>query len=142
MADFGPGRQVDLKVGALTSYIQPNAKLGKGWSVNMRVMYESPKLFRGTMKQDAFYGVNLGIQKMMLEDKLTIRGNWNDVFNSIEFFGTSDFAGQYLTARAWWDPRRVIVAMSYRFGSNKIKSTRQRKTGIDDEARRATDSGQ
>jgi hypothetical protein len=142
MADFGPGRQVDLKVGAVTSYIQPNAKLGKGWSVNMRVMYESPKLFRGTMKQDAFYGVNLGIQKMMLDDKLTIRGNWNDVFNSIEFFGTSDFAGQYLTARAWWDPRRVIVAMSYRFGSNKIKSTRQRKTGIDDESKRATDSGQ
>ena len=103
-------------------------------------MYESPKLFRGTMKQDPFFFSNMGVQKMLLEDRATFRVNFNDVFNTAEFFGTSDFAGQYLEARAWWDPRRVVVSFSYRFGSNQIKASRQRRTGIDEESRRTESS--
>lgn len=139
-ADFGPGRVVDLNVAAVTVFVQPSVKLGKGWSTNFRAMYESPKLFRGTMKQDPFFFSNMGVQKMLLEDRATFRVNFNDVFKTAEFYGTSDFAGQYLTARAWWDPRRVVVSFSYRFGSNQIKASRQRRTGIDEEARRTESS--
>ena len=102
----------------------------------MRAMYESPKLFRGTMKQEPFHTVNVGVQKMLFREQGTLRVNFNDVFKTAEFFGESNFAGQFLTARAWWDPRRLVVSFSYRFGSNQVKSTRQRKTGIDEEARR------
>ncbi|HEX6334678.1 MAG TPA: TonB-dependent receptor [Flavisolibacter sp.] len=140
-ADFGPGREVDLEVVALTCFAQPNLKFGKGWSANLHGMFESPKLFRGTMKQRSFYMMNMGVQKMFFNDRATARVNFNDVFRTAEFFGTSDFAGQYLTAYAWWDPRRVVASFTYRFGSSQVKSTRQRKTGIDDEAGRATTGG-
>ena len=139
-ADFGPGRKVDLKVAAFTSFIQPNIKFDKGWSTNFRANFESPKLFRGTMKQRSFYAVNIGVQKLLFEERSTLRVNFNDVFKTAVFFGTSDFAGQYLTARAWWDPRRVVVSFNYRFGSNQIKSSRQRRSGIDEEARRTEGS--
>ncbi len=92
------------------------------------------------MKQRSFYAVNIGVQKLLFEERSTLRVNFNDVFKTAVFFGTSDFAGQYLTARAWWDPRRVVVSFNYRFGSNQIKSSRQRRSGIDEEAKRTEGS--
>ena len=107
----------------------------------MRVFYDSPKLFRGTMKQRHMWGMNAGIQKMLFEERSTLRLNFNDVWNTIGFYGTSDFAGQKLIATAWWEPRRIVLSFNYRFGNNQLKSTRQRRTGIDEESSRASSGG-
>jgi len=139
-ADFGPGRLVDLSMFAFTSFAQPNFKHGTGWSSYMRVSYESPRLFRGTMRQRAQYSANMGVQKMLFNDRATIRANFNDVFKTLRWHGTSDFAGQYLYATALGEPRRLVVSFMYRFGSNQVKSMRQRKTGIDEESKRTEGS--
>jgi hypothetical protein len=92
------------------------------------------------MKMKYQFGTNIGLQKMLFKDAGTLRINYNDVFNTVRFYGTSDFGGQNLVARAYWEPRRLIISMSYRFGSNQVKSTRQRRTGIEDENSRTRDS--
>ena len=139
-ADFGPGRAVNLKVASFTTFVQPNVKTGKGWSFMSRIWYNSPQVFRGTMKMHAQFGTNAGLQKMLFKDAGTLRINYNDVFNTVRFYGTSDFGGQNLEARAYWEPRRLIISMSYRFGSNQVKSNRQRRTGIEDENSRTRES--
>ncbi len=57
------------------------------------------------------------------------------------WYGTSNFAGQYLYATAFEDPGNVVVGFSYRFGNNKVKAAREHTTGIDEESRRAGSSG-
>jgi outer membrane receptor protein involved in Fe transport len=140
-ANFGPGRVINIKVYALRGSIQNNFTLGKGWSTSLSGWYNSPALFRGTIKTRSLYAVNTGIQKLFLGQKATIRINFNDVFNTVHFKGTSDFAGQYLTVKGSFEAQRVVASLSYRFGSTQVKSSRQRKTGLEDESRRTNDSG-
>ncbi len=137
LADFGTGRKVDLSVYAASGYIQNNFTIGKGWTASLSSWYNSPALFRGTMKTHYLTAANVGVQKTIMKGKGNLRLNFNDIFNTINWYGTSNFAGQYLYATAFWDPRNVTVGFSYKFGNNKVKAARRHTTGLDDESKRA-----
>jgi hypothetical protein len=139
-ANFGPGRVINIKVYALRASIQNNFTLGKGWSTSLSGWYNSPALFRGTIKMKSLYALNTGVQKLLLGQKATIRINFNDIFNNVHFQGTSDFAGQYILVRGSFEAQRVVASFSYRFGRNQVKSSRQRKTGLEDESKRTNDT--
>ena len=140
LANFGIGRTVDLNVYALRGYIQNTFTIGKGWTASISSFYSSPSLFRGTMKSRSLTAVNTGLQKLIFKGKGTVRLNFNDVFNTLHWYGTSNFAGQYLNARVYWDPRNVTLGFSYKFGSSQVKSARQRRSGLDEESKRANDN--
>ena len=89
------------------------------------------------MKTRYLTAVNGGVQKTLMKGKGNLRLNVNDIFKTIDWYGTSNFAGQYLWATAYWDPRNVVVGFSYRFGNNKVKAAREHTTGLDDESKRA-----
>jgi outer membrane receptor protein involved in Fe transport len=138
LADFGTGRKVNLSIYAASGYVQNDFTLGKGWTASLSSWYNSPSIFRGTMKTRYLYAVNAGGQKTIMKGNGTLRINFNDIFNTINWYGTSNFAGQYLYATAFWDPRNVVVGFSYKFGSNAIKAARNHTTGIDEESKRAS----
>ncbi|CAN5608574.1 outer membrane beta-barrel family protein [soil metagenome] len=140
LADFGAGRKVDLSVYAFSGFIQNNITIGKGWSASLNGWYNSPSIFRGTMKTQHIKGVNAGGQKTILKGNGTLRLNFNDVFNSVHAYASSNFAGQDLHATVFWDPRNVTVGFSYKFGSNTVKDARRHITGIDEESKRAADN--
>ncbi|MEP6928112.1 MAG: outer membrane beta-barrel family protein [Ginsengibacter sp.] len=140
LANFGVGRTIDLNVYALRGYIQNNFTLGKGWTASVSSFYNSPSLFRGTMKTRSLTGVNAGFQKNIFKGNGNVRLNFNDVFNTLHWYGTSNFAGQYLNARVYWDPRNITLGFSYKFGSSQVKSARQRRSGLDEESKRANDN--
>jgi iron complex outermembrane recepter protein len=140
LANFGIGRTVDLNVYALMGYIQNTFTLGKGWTASISGFYNSPSLYRGTMKSHSLGAVNAGFQKLIFKGNGTVRLNFNDIFNTLHWYGTSNFAGQYLNARVYWDPRNITLAFSYKFGSSQVKSARQRRSGLDEESKRANDN--
>jgi len=140
LANFGTGRTVDLNVYALRGYIQNTFTLGKGWTASISSFYSSPSLFRGTMKSHSLGAANAGVQKLVFRGNGTVRVNFNDVFNTLHWYGTSNFAGQYLNARVYWDPRNITLGFSYKFGSSQVKSARQRRLGLDEESKRANDN--
>ena len=140
LANFGTGRTVDLNVYALRGYIQNTFTLGKGWTASISSFYSSPSLFRGTMKSHSLGAANAGVQKLVFRGNGTVRVNFNDVFNTLHWYGTSNFAGQYLNARVYWDPRNITLGFSYKFGSSQVKSARQRRSGLDEESKRANDN--
>ena len=88
----------------------------------------------------SLYALNTGFQKLLLGQKATLRIGFNDVFDNLHFQGTSDFAGQYINVRGAFEGQRLVMSFNYRFGNTQVKSSRQRKTGLDEESKRASES--
>ncbi len=91
---------------------------------------------RELSKAKSLWSVDAGMQKQILKGKGTLKASVSDIFNSLEFRGTADFAGQRSTVKANWESQQFKLNFSYRFGSNTVKAAKQRSTGADDENKR------
>ena len=140
-ADFGTGRKVDLDVVAFNFYSQHSFKLGKGWTGELSGFYSSPSIWQGTFKSDRMWGIDGGLQKTVFKGKGNVKASVSDIFNSMKWGGTSNFAGQYLRASGGWESRQFKLNFSYRFGSAQVKAARQRKSGLEDENKRVGSQG-
>jgi len=63
------------------------------------------------------------------------------IFKTINFKGTSDFAGQHLIASGSPDTRQLRTSFTWRFGNNQVKAARQRKDASEDEKKRTQGGG-
>lgn len=90
-ADFGGGdRNIDLKVFALTYYMQNSFKFGKGWTGELSGLYISPSVWQGTIKSDAMGMVDVGLQKTILKNTGNIKLVVSDIFKTMKWGGKSD----------------------------------------------------
>ena len=141
-ADFGGGnRTVDLDVVAATFFMQNTFNLGKGWTGELSGWYSSPSIWQGTFKSSQIWSVDGGFQKSFLKGKMNAKASVSDIFKTIKWKGTSDFAGQRTIASGGFDSRQFKLNLTYRFGSNMVKASRQRKTGLEDESKRVGSQG-
>jgi hypothetical protein len=143
VADFGGGnRKVDQSVFALTYYMQNSFKLGKkGWTTELSGLYISPSVWGGVIRAKSMGTVDAGLQKTVLKGQGTVRVGVSDIFKTMKFRGTSDFAGVNSSFNGHGEFQQVKMNFTYRFGSNTVKAARQRKSGIDDETKRANSNG-
>lgn len=140
-ANFGAGdRTINQDVFALTYYMQNTFKLGKEWTGELSGFYSSPSIWQGVFKSRAMYGVDAGLQKNLFKGKGTIRASVSDIFRTMRWKGETNFTGTYSVASGRWESRLFKINFTYRFGNNQVKAARQRKTGIDDESKRANSS--
>jgi iron complex outermembrane recepter protein len=135
-ASFGEGRTIDLDVYAYNFYMQNSAKLGKGWTGEVSGWYSSPSIWQGTFKSKQMWAVEAGFQKSMLKGKGNLKMSVSDIFKTMRWAGTSNFAGQRLYTEGGWESRQLKVNFSYRFGNTQVKAARQRKTSLEDESQR------
>ncbi|HEV8080603.1 MAG TPA: TonB-dependent receptor [Chitinophagaceae bacterium] len=135
-ANFGTGRTVDLDAFAFNIYQQHSFKLGKGYTGEISGFYSSPSIWQGTFKSKAIGGVEAGLLKTILKGNGTVKLAVSDIFNTMHFTGTSNFAGQYLRVSGGWESRLFKVNFSYRFGNKQVKAERQRKTSQEEENQR------
>jgi len=139
-ASFGAGRTVDVNVFSTNVFAQQSARLGKGWTAELSGFYTSPAVWQGTFKTHALGNLDAGIQKTVLQKKGTIKVSVSDVFHTLHWTATSDFAGQYLRAAGGQESRQLKVYFTYKFGNSQVKTARQRKSGLEDESKRANSS--
>lgn len=139
-ANFGTGRTVDLDVFAYNVFARNSLKIGKDWTAELSGFYNSPSIWQGTFKTNAMWSVETGVQKQFFKGKGNIKASVSDIFNSMGWKANSDFAGQVLRGSGNWESRQFKLNLSYRFGNNQVKAARQRKTGLDEEAKRAQQS--
>ena len=135
-ADFGEGRTIDVNAFAFRFFTQNSLKFAKTWTAELLGMYNAPTVMMGTFKMKAMWNVDLGLQKQILKGKGTLRLAVSDIFRTMQFRGTSNFAGQETTNRFRFESRQFKMNFVYRFGSSQVKAARQRATGADDENRR------
>lgn len=140
-ANFGTGRLVDLDVYAFNIYTQHSARLGKGWTAEVSGWYSSPSIWQGTFKSKQMWSVDAGLQKALFKGKANLKASVSDIFQTMRWSATSDFAGQFLRTSGGWESRQFKLFFTYRFGSAQVKASRQRKTGIEDETNRVGSQG-
>ncbi|MEP7323105.1 MAG: outer membrane beta-barrel family protein [Saprospiraceae bacterium] len=140
-ANFGNGRIVDIDAFTVSLFAQQNLKLKHGVTLEISGMFNSPSVAQGTFKMQSIYGIDLGVQKTVLEGKGNIKMSITDIFQSQRFRGTSNFAGQYLHFYFASETRQLRLNFSYRFGNNQVKAARQRRSGTEDENKRVSGQG-
>jgi iron complex outermembrane receptor protein len=136
-ANFGDGdRSVDIGAFALSVYAQNSYKFAKTWTMELTGFYNAPTILMGSMRSKGMGSVDLGIQKSLFAGQGTVKVAASDLFKTLHFTGTAQFAGQRTVAMANWESRQLKVNFSYRFGNAKVKAARQRNTGAEDEMKR------
>jgi hypothetical protein len=138
-SDNGPDRKIDLDVYALNFYAQQTFKLGKGWTGEMSGFYSSPTIWQGTIKSNNIWSVDGGFQKTVLKGAGNIKASVSDIFHTLKWKGTSNYAGQHTVASGNMESRQFKLNFTYRFGNSQVKAARQRKTGMEEENKRASD---
>ncbi len=140
-ANFGEGRTINLEVFAFNVYAQQTFKLGKTTTAELSGFYTSPSIWQGTFKSKEMWGIDAGLLQTFMQGKATAKASVTDIFHTMQWGGTSNFAGQYLKAGGGWESRQLKLSFTYRFGSAQIKAARQHKTGSDDENKRVGSQG-
>ncbi len=140
-ANFGAGRIVDLDVFAYSIYMQHAAKLGKGFTAELSGFYNSPSIWGGTFKSKEMWGIDAGLQKALWKNKANLKVSVSDIFHTMNWAGTSNFAGQYVHVNGNFESTQFKLNFTYRFGNKQVKAARQRKTGTDDESKRVGNQG-
>ncbi len=142
-ADFGTGREVDLNAFGFSFYAQNSLKFGKAktWTAELTGFYNAPTIYQGAFKARSLWSVDAGVQKQILGGKATAKASVSDVFDTLQFRGTTDFAGQKSTIISRWESQQFKLSLNYRFGSNTVKAAKQRNGGADDESKRVQSGG-
>jgi len=140
-SDNGVDRKIDLNVVAVNFFAQQTVKLGKGWTGEMSGFYSSPTIWQGTIKSSTIWSVDGGFQKTVLKGMGNIKASVSDIFHTFKWKGVSDYAGQHSLASGNFESRQFKLNFTYRFGNSQVKAARQRKTGAEEENKRANDSG-
>jgi hypothetical protein len=140
--DFGVGRGINLSSWTVNIYAQNSYRFGHGWSAEVSGFYSSPSIWQGTMKASYIWAVDAGVQKNVLNGNGTIKASVSDVFHSMKWTATSNFAGQSIAAAGNYDSRQFKINFTYRFGNQKLKPSRQRSSGLEEEMKRAESTGE
>ena len=140
-ADFGKGRKVDASVFNYNIFMQNSLRFAKTWTAELSGFYSSPSIWQGTFESKAMGGVDMGLQKQVLKNKATIKASMSDVFGTMRWKGSSNFAGQTIQASGRWESQVFKLNFSYRFGNTQVKAARQRKNAMEEENKRTQGGG-
>jgi len=140
-ADLGPGRIIDLNTVGTTIFMQNSLKFSKTWTAELSGFYNSPTIYQGTFKAKGIWNIDAGLQDQVLKGRGTIKASVSDIFHSLKFQGSADFAGQKSVFTQQGESRMFKLNFVYRFGSNQVKAARQRNSGSEEENKRVQQSG-
>ncbi len=144
-ADFGGGnRKINLNVFSYNIYMQHSLKLDKKktWTAELSGFYNAPTVWQGTFKSKSIWAIDGGFQKTILKGKGNLKASVSDIFKTLKWQGTSNFAGQSLTASGKFESRQFKLNFSYRFGNSQVKAARNRKSASEEESKRTQGGGQ
>lgn len=109
------------------SFILPN-----NFTVEVSFWYNSPKVYGVEQTTIPQYALNAGIQKSMLNKKLKLRLNMDDILLTNYWKGALDYQNVNLRVTNHYTSRRANFSISYGFGNQNVKSARSRNTATDD----------
>ena len=127
---------LSLNIPSYGAYVQQTFTLGKDYTAEISSYFNGPSVWGATWKTKPQGGVDIGLQKQIFQKKATIKVSATDIFHTNPWTAISDFGGTYIKGGGAWESQTVRVNFSWRFGSNQIKNSRDRKTGLETEAKR------
>jgi iron complex outermembrane recepter protein len=142
-ASFGPGEEIDANAFGLNFFSQNTLKFGKtkAWTAELSGFYNAPTLYQGAFKMKGMFGIDAGMQKNIMKGKGTVKASVSDVFRTLQFRGTVDFAGQHSKVQGRWESQQFKLSFNFRFGNSQVKAAKQRSGGAEDENKRIGQGG-
>jgi iron complex outermembrane recepter protein len=140
-ADFGGGnRIINTKATAVIVTMQNSFKLIHDWTVELNGNYNSPTV-NAAAQEKVKWGIDIGAQKLILKGQGNIKFSATDIFwtnydRSLLVFGAQVIEGQFKR-----ESRQFKLNLTYRFGNNQIKSSRNRASGLEEELKRTQGGG-
>ncbi len=136
-SDFGAGKNLNIGTNGFNVYSEHAVTLKGGLKVQLSGWYNKGGVWGGTFVNKGMANIDLGVQKSILKNKADIRISFTDIFKTASWNAISDFGGIYFEGRGYNESQTVRANFTYRFGNTKVKNARQRRTGLEDEQRRA-----
>jgi iron complex outermembrane recepter protein len=133
------GVNFNLDVVAYNASFQSTITMPKEFKLECSAWYNSPTIWRGTIKTNAMWSSTIGVRKGIFKNG-QLSASVNDVFNTQRWYMHSDFGGMQVDGTGRFSFRRVIVGFNYRFGNQKVKASRNRKSGLEEEKNRLGDN--
>lgn len=119
------------------AYMQHSFTLGNDYTAEASGWFNGPSIWGATWKTNAQGALDLGIQKMFLQKKATIKLSATDIFHTASpWRAHSVFGGLNINGSGSWESQTFRVNFTYRFGSSQVKDARQRQTGLESESKR------
>jgi len=114
--------------------------LAKDLTSEININYNGPSFnsWLGTSTLEGFYSINIGFQKKLGDRWGTLGFKVNDLFDSVKWEVVTDIPEQNLNTKNTFDfmNRTFILTYSRNFGNRKLKSSRERDTGAEEEKKR------
>jgi iron complex outermembrane recepter protein len=134
------GTVIDIVANTYNFRLQNNIKLPQEVTMEVSLFASSPIIWRGSVYVEAFQNFSLGLKREFINNKLLVQITANDLLNTISDFSyNSDYGGIKTDGIRSVDNRRFGVSATYKFGNQKIKSTKRNKSAIDDELKRISE---
>jgi iron complex outermembrane receptor protein len=137
----GPGRIVDLNIFNTTVYTQHVFRLGSGWTANITELYLGPNIVQATLIGRHMWSLDAGLQKTLFNGNATIKASVSDIFHTMPYSLSSNFAGQYLVASGDYESRQLKLYFTWRFGNKQVKAVNRHVMGAEDENKRVNAGG-
>ena len=135
-ADYGDGVIVDLQAWSYNIYQQHTFNLPKGFRFEVSGWFSGPGIWGGVFRYDTSWSLNMGVQKKFFNDQMSVRLAVDDIFFQTGWSGYSEFDGLRGDGAGNWDSQRGTLSISYNFGNQEVKRSRNRSTGLEEESSR------
>lgn len=120
----------------LNIYGQNTFKLPSNISLEVSGWFNSPSVWGGTFRTSSIGSLDMAFQKQFLNKKLTARLAFSDILYTSPWKGRTRYAFVNIIGDGGQDSRQVRFNLSYKFGNDAVKKSRQRETGLEDEKNR------
>lgn len=110
--------------------------LGNGWSAELNGFYQSRSVW-GLFTIRSLAQVSTGIQKVSKNKNSTFKFSVSDMFKTNHIAVIVQYQNQDFFTDRTWDSQVATLSYTYRFGKKTVEKARQRKSGVEDEKRRA-----
>jgi len=105
------------------------------WTAELVCFYQAPQVY-GYLNMSSYSIVNIGIQKNLLNKRLTLKLSGFDIFWDGNKGATSCFTDYTQQFIARQDTRQVDISASYRFGKRTVAAVRRHQGGAEEEKQR------
>lgn len=127
---------VSIKQQTFSLYGQNNFTLPHGIMMEVSGWFNSPSIWGGTFRTKSIGSLDVAFQKQFMNKKFTARLAFSDILYTSPWNGETQYDFVKITGDGGNDSRQVRFNLTYNFGNDAVKKSRQRETGLEAEKNR------
>ena len=134
------GTIINLKANVYNARMQNMFKLPGGVGLELTYYYNSPLIWRGSIKVERFHGMNVGLRKNFMNRQLLVQLTGNDVFRTnSDYHYNSNYGGMVINGVRTFDNQRFGLSLTWNFGNQQTRARQRSRSAIDEEMNRISE---